>query len=145
MALPLVIETFGGMLRFLRRRVGLTQRELSIAVGYSDAQISRLEQNLRGARVVKAFNSTGAGNMADTDYGAEKPSMFLCGDDPPAKVTVSHLASELGFEPVDCGPLTSARYLEPLCGLWITLAYKQGLGPDIAFRLVRRAAKGSAA
>lgn len=39
--------TFGDLLRFLRRRAGITQMELSIAVGYSDAQISRLEQNLR--------------------------------------------------------------------------------------------------
>jgi WD40 repeat protein/transcriptional regulator with XRE-family HTH domain len=39
--------TFGDMLRFLRRHAGITQMELSIAVGYSDAQISRLEQNLR--------------------------------------------------------------------------------------------------
>ena len=39
--------TFGDFLRFLRRRAGITQMELSIAVGYSDAQISRLEQNLR--------------------------------------------------------------------------------------------------
>lgn len=39
--------TFGDLLRFLRRRVGLTQMELADAVGYSDTQISRLEQNLR--------------------------------------------------------------------------------------------------
>ena len=39
--------TFGDLLRFLRRRMGITQMELSIAVGYSDTQISRLEQNLR--------------------------------------------------------------------------------------------------
>src|SRR5690349_3452426 len=39
--------TFGDLLRFLRRRTGLTQMELSIAVGYSNAQISRLEQNER--------------------------------------------------------------------------------------------------
>lgn len=39
--------TFGDLLRYLRRRTGLTQIEMSIAVGYSDAQISRLEQNLR--------------------------------------------------------------------------------------------------
>src|SRR5512134_1257361 len=39
--------TFGDLLRFLRRRAGITQLELSIEVGYSDAQISRLEQNLR--------------------------------------------------------------------------------------------------
>ena len=39
--------TFGDLLRFLRRRVGITQMELATAVAYSDAQISRLEQNLR--------------------------------------------------------------------------------------------------
>jgi ribosome-binding protein aMBF1 (putative translation factor) len=41
------LTTFGELLRCHRRRVGLTQTELSIAVGYSDAQISRLEQNAR--------------------------------------------------------------------------------------------------
>lgn len=39
--------TFGDFLRFLRRRLGITQIELANAVGYSDTQISRLEQNLR--------------------------------------------------------------------------------------------------
>ena len=39
--------TFGDLLRFLRRRVGMTQMELATAVGYSDTQISRLEQNER--------------------------------------------------------------------------------------------------
>jgi DNA-binding transcriptional regulator YiaG len=39
--------TFGELLKFLRRRAGLTQRELSIAVGYSESQISRREQNQR--------------------------------------------------------------------------------------------------
>src|SRR5689334_24120343 len=39
--------TFGDLLRFLRRRAGLTQMELAIAVGYSNTQISRLEQNER--------------------------------------------------------------------------------------------------
>ena len=41
------LATFGELLRYLRRRAGLTQTGLSIAVGCSDAQISRLEQNLR--------------------------------------------------------------------------------------------------
>jgi serine/threonine-protein kinase len=41
------LATFGEFLRYLRRRAGLTQTDLSIAVGCSDAQISRLEQNLR--------------------------------------------------------------------------------------------------
>ncbi|MGQ0600987.1 MAG: helix-turn-helix domain-containing protein, partial [Anaerolineales bacterium] len=44
---PGQFATFGDLLKHLRRQAGLTQRELSIAVGYSDAQISRLEKNER--------------------------------------------------------------------------------------------------
>lgn len=45
--LPDQFATLGELLKYLRRRVGLTQRELAIAVGYSDTQISRIEQNQR--------------------------------------------------------------------------------------------------
>ena len=44
---PLQVETFGEMLRYLRKRAQLTQRELAIAVGYSEAHVSRLETNER--------------------------------------------------------------------------------------------------
>jgi len=44
---PNSFQTFGELLRYLRRRERLTQLELSIAVGYSEAQIGRLEQNQR--------------------------------------------------------------------------------------------------
>jgi transcriptional regulator with XRE-family HTH domain len=46
MALP-SFSTFGEMLKFLRRRARLTQKDLSIAVGYSESHISRLERNER--------------------------------------------------------------------------------------------------
>lgn len=39
--------TFGELLKHLRRRARLTQRELGIAVGYSEAQITRLEGDSR--------------------------------------------------------------------------------------------------
>src|SRR5262245_1686537 len=39
--------TFGELLRYLRRRARLQQRDLAIAVGYSEGQICRLEQNQR--------------------------------------------------------------------------------------------------
>ena len=42
-----IVVTFGDMLKFLRRRARLTQRQLGLAVGYSEAQICRLEQNQR--------------------------------------------------------------------------------------------------
>ncbi len=41
--------SLGEMLKYLRRRARLTQREVSIAVGYSEGQISRLEKNERKA------------------------------------------------------------------------------------------------
>ncbi len=44
---PESFQTFGDLLKYLRRRERLTQLELSITVGYSEAQISRLEQNQR--------------------------------------------------------------------------------------------------
>ena len=44
---PEQFSTFGELLKYLRRREELTQIELAIQVGYSDTQISRLEQNQR--------------------------------------------------------------------------------------------------
>jgi 8-hydroxy-5-deazaflavin:NADPH oxidoreductase len=91
------------------------------------------------APVVKAFNMTGAiGNMANPIYGDQRLSMLICGDDEQAKAVVAGLVTELGFEVVDCGPMTSARYLEPMAMLWITLAGKMGLGGNIGFRLLTR-------
>jgi transcriptional regulator with XRE-family HTH domain len=42
---PLTFSTFGEMLRFLRRRARLTQRDLGIAVGYSEGHINRFEKS----------------------------------------------------------------------------------------------------
>jgi len=91
-----------------------------------------------GARVVKVFNTTGADNMANPAYPEGAASMLLCGDDAEARKTAAALAADLGFDPVDAGGLEAARLLEPLALLWIRLAMRQGLGRDIAFRLMRR-------
>jgi 8-hydroxy-5-deazaflavin:NADPH oxidoreductase len=91
-----------------------------------------------GARVVKAFNTTGYENMADPTYDGGPVTMFICGDDTAAKEIVAGLAGELGFEVVDAGPLPVARNLEALALVWIRLAMGQGFGRNIAFKLVRR-------
>jgi hypothetical protein len=91
-----------------------------------------------GAKVFKAFNNTGAGNYLNPIYGSEPMSMFICGDDPDAKATVSDLIASIGFDVVDCGSLPAAQMLEYLAMLWISLAYKQQMGPNIGFKLVRR-------
>ena len=46
---------------------------------------------------------------------------------------------DTGFDSVDAGPLKSARYLEPLGMLNITLGYGMKMGTDIGFRLVKKA------
>ncbi len=89
------------------------------------------------ARVVKIFNTTGIENMADPRYPEGPATMFLCGDDAGAKRTAAALAADLGFEPVDVGPLSRSRLLEPLALLWIRIAIDAG-SRDLAFRLVRR-------
>lgn len=91
-----------------------------------------------GARVVKAFNTTGSKNMADPILGGDKTTMPLCGDDRQAKETVRQLALDLDFDPIDVGGLDAAAHLESLARLWIHMAYRAGLGPDIAFRVIRR-------
>jgi predicted dinucleotide-binding enzyme len=74
--------------------------------------------------------------MANPVFGADRAVMFYCGDDADAKKTVHQLASELGFDARDAGPLKQARVLEPFAMLWISLAM-QG-GRDFAFKLIQR-------
>ena len=109
-----------------------------LLVGHTTSAAEQVAAWARGARVVKAFNTTGFGNMHDPRYGSQAATMFLCGDDVEAKAMVTQLGEALGFEMLDAGPLTIARLLEPLAMLWIHLAVFQGLGPDIAFTLQRR-------
>lgn len=90
------------------------------------------------ARIVKIFNTNGAKNMADANYGQHKVSMFYAGNDPSANRLAARLAAEIGFEPIELGPLKFARLLEPLAMTWIILARHRGFGRDFAIDVVRR-------
>lgn len=109
-----------------------------LAVGHITSAAEQLAAHLPGASVVKAFNTTGAENMLDPLYDGEPTTLFICGDDAEAKATVTELAEALGFEVADVGGLDAARLIEPMALVWINLAIKQGLGRNIAFKLVRR-------
>jgi NADPH-dependent F420 reductase len=109
-----------------------------LSIGYTTSAGEEIAKLAKGAKVVKAFNTAFAQVMANTKYGSEKPTMFICGDDAEAKKIVLQLAEDIGFEPVDVGPLKSARYLEPAAALIISLAYGLGKGTDIAYRLIHR-------
>jgi predicted dinucleotide-binding enzyme len=91
-----------------------------------------------GANVVKAFNTASVKVMLNPQFGEHRATMFYGGDDAAAKLTVRQLIEDVGFDPVDAGSLTSSRYLEPLAMLYIHLAFRQGLGSNTAFKIMRR-------
>lgn len=109
-----------------------------LSVGTQDSGSERIARHANNARVVKAFNTTGAENMMNSHYPSGQVFMPVCGDDASARQQVMALATLLGFDAVDMGSLQSARYLEPLAMTWIHLAILQGFGRNFAFGLLRR-------
>lgn len=97
-----------------------------------------LQEKARGANVVKAFNTVFAQNMAEGRVNGDRLSLFVAGDSVDAKKTVLELGRDLGFEPVDAGPLKNARWLETLGYFTIQLGYGLNMGPGIGFKLVRK-------
>lgn len=94
----------------------------------------------KSTRVVKAFNMIGAKTLNNLIYDSQRADLFICGDDNHSKQIVRELAIDIGFDVIDVGPLVNARLLESLALLWIELAFRQKLGPNIAFKLLRRKA-----
>lgn len=105
-----------------------------LELGTTTSGAERVAELAKGARVVKVFNTIGAANMVDGDG----LTMLMAADDPAAKAVASVLARDVGFEPVDLGPLKEARLLEPFALVWITLAYKQGFGPNFGLTVRKR-------
>lgn len=94
----------------------------------------------KSTKVVKAFNMIGAKTLSNLIYDSQRADLFICGDDSHAKQIVRELAIDIGFDVIDVGPLVNARLLESLALLWIELAFRQQMGPNIAFKLLRRKA-----
>ena len=108
-------------------------------LAFDDSSVAERIANLaKGAKVVKAFNTIGAQTLNNLMFGSNRADLFLCGDDTPSKRAVGELAADIGFDVVDIGSLANARMLENLALLWIELALRQELGPNIAFKLLRR-------
>jgi len=95
--------------------------EVEIGTEFSGGE--RVARWAAGAPVVKIFNTTGYLNMANPQYGSEAVTMFYAGDDASAKRAAEQLAADLGFDPLDVGPLSNSKYLEMLAGFWGTLAF----------------------
>jgi predicted dinucleotide-binding enzyme len=109
-----------------------------LTLGFTTSAGEEVARLAPAARVVKVFNTNGAGNMADPAYGDQKATMLYAGDDDAANRVAAGLAAEIGMEPIYLGLLREARLLEPLAMTWILLARHRGLGRDIALNVVRR-------
>lgn len=87
---------------------------------------------LPGARVAKAFNTIGAENYATARDRTVKAAMFVAGDDAEAKAAAMDLATEIGFQAEDAGPLAHARILEDMVKVWLVLSQAHGRGVGFA-------------
>jgi 8-hydroxy-5-deazaflavin:NADPH oxidoreductase len=103
--------------------------------GGTTSAAERLQAAIPTAKVVKAFNSLGAGLLGI----GEKADGFYCGDDAGAKRTVEQLVHDARLRPVDVGLLRNARYLEAMAMLWIDLVVNQQRGGSFTFNLVNHA------
>jgi len=78
----------------------------------------------------------GSGNMG-ASLGEQQTSAFYCGNDAAAKASVASLLLDLDLDPVDAGPLASARYIEPAGMLCVQLAYGMGMGTKLGMKLLK--------
>jgi len=116
----------------------LTRSDDALAVGHRASGAELVARRARGALVVKAFNTTPVELLrAGVRVLREQPAVPYCGNDARAKRVAARLIRQLGFEPVNCGSLVSARYLEPLAMLVGELAYNQGRRPEVGLRFLR--------
>jgi 8-hydroxy-5-deazaflavin:NADPH oxidoreductase len=107
-----------------------------LAVGFTTSGAEELQKKLPAARVVKAFNTVFAEHMDTGHLNGTPLTALAAGEDVAAKATVLNLAREIGFDAVDAGPLTNARWLEALGYLNIQLGYMLKMGTQIGFTLV---------
>jgi len=86
------------------------------------------------AKVVKAFNTLFASRQA---VPSREVDGFVAADDMKAKQQVIALVESIGFAPVDVGPLSSARHLEAMAFLNISLNLAHGWDWTSAWKLDR--------
>lgn len=93
---------------------------------------------LSETKVVKAFNTVGFNIMENPEFDGRKAIMYFCGNNLEAKFKTQTLIQEIGFQPMDAGDIKSSRLLEPFALLWISTAYKYGLGREFAFSIIKK-------
>jgi len=114
--------------------------DTKLVIGHTSSGAEELKKKLPKARIVLAFNTVPS-EVLFSVYEAKRktlrPSLLYCGDDQRAKDVAAALIRDVGFDPVDTGPLRIARYLEPFSLAVAQLAYGGTGGPELAYRLER--------
>lgn len=116
--------------------------ELVVANTSSGAE--ELAKKIPRARVVSAFNTVPSEvlfGVYESRRKASRPSLVYCGDDSRGKRIAARLIRDVGFDPVDTGPLRIARYTEPFALLVAEIAYEGKGGPELAYRFERHRRK----
>ena len=95
--------------------------------------------NTQTKDVVKCFNTTGANNMQNANYGNLAIDLFVAGDSEKGKLAAMQLAKDAGFaECYSIGGNDKFELMEQFAWFWINLAMFQGQGRDIGFKLLKR-------
>jgi predicted dinucleotide-binding enzyme len=111
-----------------------------LVVAHTSSGAEELAKKVRRAQVVSAFGTLPSEllfGVFEAKRKTNRPSVVYCGDDEGAKDIAATLIRDVGFEPVDAGPLRIARYTEPFSLLMGQLAYETAGGPELAYRFER--------
>ncbi len=114
--------------------------DTALVIAHTSSGAEELAKKVPNARVVSAFGTVPSEVLFDVFQArrkANKPSLVYCGDDSRAKKIAAELIRDVGFDPVDAGPLRIARYTEPFTLLIAQLAYEGKDGPELAYRFQR--------
>jgi len=111
-----------------------------LVVAHTSSGAEELAKMIPKARVVSAFNTVPSEvffGVYEAKRKVSRPSLVCCGDDKSGKAVAVELIRDVGFDPVDAGPLQIARYTEPFALLVAQLAYEGKGGPELAYRFER--------
>jgi 8-hydroxy-5-deazaflavin:NADPH oxidoreductase len=97
-----------------------------------------IQNLLPKTKVVKAFNTVGFNIMESPTMKDHRAVMYFCGNDSNARQLAKELILDVGFDPIEAGDLKTSRLLEPFALLWISTAYKFGMGRNFAFALIKQ-------
>src|SRR6266496_3037732 len=119
--------------------------DTDLVIAHTSSGAEALAKRVPKARVVSAFGTVPSEVLIDVFAArrkATRPSLVYCGDDASGKKIAAQLIRDVGFDPIDAGPLRVARYTEPFTLLIAQLAYEGDGGPELAYRFERFGRKG---